>query len=513
MLIMTQYTKDQHMTTVMLSRVPPTEKVEVSSTTSSDGVFLVYRESLPLLAEAVGKILTDRGVSVIPVEMFSGEKIPKNSSVISFIDVDGSILTCRGEAYFKALQTVISHVSCMVWVAGDLSIHGESSIMKGVLRSIATENVLSKYAFIELDHNQYTSYLRAAELISHKLGELQTSPSAEAVDLESVLRGGVSYIERLFPEATLNQQFSLRNGYKSEVQELPMGQHKPLMARYRQPGLLSSLYFTIDPSFHEPLDDNSVEIKTAAIGLNMKDLAVATARFDLDKMSTEGAGIVTRVGPGVKSFKKGDRVFGMIPGNMGNYLRSPASLVTRIPEGLSFESAATMPVVYLTAIYAFQHLARLSAGESVLIQSATGGLGMAAIRVARLLGAEIYATLGTSQKRQVLIEEFGIPDHRIFTSRSTSAVGQILQATGQRGCDVILSSAGGDSMHEMWRCIAPLGRFIDVGRTDVLGGGRLGLEVFKRNATFSSFDLGLVYRQKPNLISKYVPPSINRNQL
>ncbi|KAI0508449.1 putative polyketide synthase [Xylaria bambusicola] len=495
------YTRNQHMTTAMLSKAIDT-KAEVASKQSSKDVYLVYRDSLPLLAEAVTGILKDVGVNIISVEMFSGAMIPKGSSIISLIDADGSILTCRDEAYFEALQAVVSQVSEMVWVASDLSIHGESAIMKGVLRSIATENVLSKYAFIELDHREYTPHSRAAELILHKLGELQASPVSEAVDLESVLRGGIFYIERLFPEATLNEQFNLRNGHQSEIEELPMSQYGPLMARYRQPGLLSSLYFSTDPSFKDPLDNNAIEIKTEAIGLNMKDLAVATAKFDLDKLSTEGAGIVTRVGSGVDSFKIGDRVFGMIPGNMGNYLRSPAALIARIPEGLSFESAASMPVVYLTAIYAFHHLARLSAGESVLIQSATGGLGMAAIRVALLLGAEIYATVGTPRKRKVLIEEFGIPDGRIFNSRDLSAVDEMLQATGQRGFDVILSSTGGDSMHEMWRCIAPLGRFIDVGRTDVLGGGRLGLEVFKRNATFSSFDLGLVYRQRPELIAR-----------
>lgn len=171
---------------------------------------------------------------------------------------------------------------------------------------------------------------------------------------------------------------------------------------------------------------------------------------------------------------------------------------------MSADGAASMPVVYLTSIYALEHLARLEKGESILIQSATGGLGMAAIQIAQHLGAEVYATVGTDDKRRVLIEEFGIPANRIFNSRRLSAVNDIMQATGQKGIDVILCSSAGDSMHETWRCVAPLGRFIDVGRTDVLGGGRLGLEVFKRNATFSSFDLGLIYRQKPSLISKYV---------
>jgi len=226
------------------------------------------------------------------------------------------------------------------------------------------------------------------------------------------------------------------------------------------------------------------------------------ARFDLDKYSTEAAGVVTHVGSNVTCFKPGDKVFGMIPGNMGNQLRSPASLISEIPIGMSAEGAASMPVAYLTSIYALGHLARLEKGESILVQSATGGLGMAAIQVAQHLGAEVYATVGNDDKRSVLVEKFGISPTRIFNSRRLSAVDEILQANDRKGMDVILCSSAGDLMHETWRCIAPLGRFIDVGRTDVLGGGRLELGVFKRNATFSSFDLGLIYRQKPSLISK-----------
>ena len=230
---------------------------------------------------------------------------------------------------------------------------------------------------------------------------------------------------------------------------------------------------------------------------------MATARFDLNELSTEAAGIVTRVGSAVKSLKGNDRVFGVIPGNMGNFLQSPASLVAKVPDRFSAEGAASMPVVYLTSIYALHHLAHLGKGESVLIQSATGGLGMAAIQLSQHLGAEIFATVGNAQKRRILIEEFGIPPSHIFDSRRIETVDEIMKATQRKGIDVILSAAGGDLMHEMWKCIAPLGRFIDVGRTDVLGGGRLGLEVFKRNATFSSFDIGLIYRQKPCMIQRY----------
>lgn len=196
-------------------------------------------------------------------------------------------------------------------------------------------------------------------------------------------------------------------------------------------------------------------------------------------------------------------MFGMIPGNMGNFMRSPASLVSHIPVGVSFIGAASMPVAYLTALYALRYLGHLAQGESILIQSATGGLGMAAIRIAQFLGAEIYATAGNDEKRRLLTDRFGIPAAHVFSSRELTTVEDIMQATGGAGVDVILSSSAGDMMHETWRCIAPLGRFIDVGRTDVLGGGKLGLDVFKRNAVFASFDIGVLYRQKPDMIERY----------
>ena len=166
-----------------------------------------------------------------------------------------------------------------------------------------------------------------------------------------------------------------------------------------------------------------------------------------------------------------------------------------------FDEAASMPVAFMTAIYGFNHLARLSTGETVLIQSATGGLGMAAMQLAKHLGAEIYATVGSADKVEMLEKEFDIPKNHIFNSRDLSTPSKILGATNGAGIDVILCSAAGEAMHETWRAIAPMGRFIEVGRTDVLGHGRLNMEVFKRNATFSSFDLGLINQQKPAKIA------------
>lgn len=179
-------------------------------------------------------------------------------------------------------------------------------------------------------------------------------------------------------------------------------------------------------------------------------------------------------------------------------------MVARVPTQVSAVQAATMPISYLTALYALTHVAQLSRGETVLIQYASGGLGIAALQVAQYLGADIYATVGSDEKRELLVKKFGIDPSRIFNSRHQSSLEEIMMASGRRGIDVILCSSPGDLMHETWRCIAPFGRFIEVGRTNVLGCSKLSMDVFKRNATFSSFDVTMLYEEKPALYRRYV---------
>ncbi|KID59729.1 Prosolanapyrone synthase [Metarhizium brunneum] len=192
---------------------------------------------------------------------------------------------------------------------------------------------------------------------------------------------------------------------------------------------------------------------------------------------------------------------------MGKYARSPAGAIAQVPDGKSLIHAASMLLSYTTSIYALHHLGRLRKGETVLIQSASGGLGIAAIYIAQYLGADIFATAGTEKNREMLVEEFGLSPTHVFGSRDAAAVKRVMQATKPNGIDVILGSAlGGDSLQEQWTCIAPQVRFINVSRFNALESSILALDVFKRNATFSSFDIDLLYRQTLSLIARYSSP-------
>lgn len=235
-------------------------------------VYVVFRDNdPPRLAEIIAGVLAKTGRNPILIDLLYSDQIPSDALVVSLVDLGGSTITCRDETYFKALKTLISQASGMVWVAADLLTPAESSIMKGMLRSIAAENVLSKYCFVEIDYSHYTSQARAAELILNKLDELHVSlSSGAAIEAETVLRGGFFYVERLLPEEGLNEEYRRRHRLEDDVQECAVGDQGPLKACYGQPGLLSSLYFSNDLEFSEALDDGWIELKTQAIGLNMK---------------------------------------------------------------------------------------------------------------------------------------------------------------------------------------------------------------------------------------------------
>lgn len=163
-------------------------------------------------------------------------------------------------------------------------------------------------------------------------------------------------------------------------------------------------------------------------------------------------------------------------------------------------SSIMMP--FLTAIYGLIYLAKLQPGESVLINSATGGVGLAAIQIAKMIGAEIFATVGTPEKKKFLIKEYGLQDDHVLSSKDASFAAEIMQTTGGRGVDVSLNSLVREQLRATWNCIGHHGRHIELGQTDILDQGILDMSPFKRGASFIAMDLVLVFEHKPDLVSQ-----------
>lgn len=153
---------------------------------------------------------------------------------------------------------------------------------------------------------------------------------------------------------------------------------------------------------------------------------------------------------------------------------------------------------------------RADQGQSILIHSAAGGVGIAAIQISQMLGAEIYCTVGNDEKVQYLTSTFGLPRNRIFHSRDDTFLTELRCQTDGRGVDVVLNSLSGELLHASWRCVAEFGKMIEIGKRDLLGNGKLAMRPFLDNRSYCCVDLGQILIKKFSLSNRYVTALVLR---
>jgi surfactin synthase thioesterase subunit/NADPH:quinone reductase-like Zn-dependent oxidoreductase/acyl carrier protein len=244
-----------------------------------------------------------------------------------------------------------------------------------------------------------------------------------------------------------------------------------------------------------------IVIEVAAAALNFRDVMKTLGMYpstqpDGDWLGDECAGRVIEVGAGVRDFARGDRVVAFAPAAFGRYAVTLAALASAIPPELDFTTAAALPVAYGTSWYALNELARLRAGERVLIHAATGGVGLAAVRVARKLGAEVFATAGSDEKRAYL-QSLGV--EAVYDSRSLDFVDAIRERTGGAGVNVVLNSLAGEALTATLSVVAPFGRFIEIGKKDIYANSPLPMRPLARNVAFFALDMDELLAQRPDV--------------
>lgn len=211
----------------------------------------------------------------------------------------------------------------------------------------------------------------------------------------------------------------------------------------------------------------------------------------------EFSGIVKSVGPGdVNGLQSGDRVVVMAPSYWSTMERVPAWCAHKMLPNEDFATMATIGVAYSTALYALKDRAYLRAGESIPIHSGAGSFGLAAISIAQKIGAVVYTTVGSPEKREFLEKELGVPSSNIFNSRDESFVADVKTATGGRGVHVVINSLTGDLMHASWGCVAKFGRFVEMGQRELADAGKLDTHKFLQNTTFTAFDYAALFHDE-----------------
>nr|AEH26521.1 polyketide synthase [uncultured Acidobacteria bacterium A11] len=251
-----------------------------------------------------------------------------------------------------------------------------------------------------------------------------------------------------------------------------------------------------------PLLRNQLEVRVIAAGLNFRDVLKALGRYPLDgdylTLGDECSGVVERVGEDVTEFRVGDEVICAGAPCFASHVITLEHLTMPKPAHLMFEEAATLPIAFLTAHYCLHDVAGLQAGETVLIHAAAGGVGLAAIQIARLAGARIIAT--ASSRKQGFVRLLGV--EHVLDSRSLEFAEQIRQITDGRGVDVILNSLAGEAIEKSLSILARYGRFVEIGKRDLYENRNLALGFFREGITFHSIDLSRVMADRPDLIRR-----------
>ncbi|KAH9986727.1 polyketide synthase dehydratase-domain-containing protein [Xylariaceae sp. FL0662B] len=274
-----------------------------------------------------------------------------------------------------------------------------------------------------------------------------------------------------------------------------------------KPGSMDTLHW-IDEALPSPPPADYVEIEARAVGLNFRDVLLARGVLEAPAtpsgripLGYEVAGTVRRVGADVTDLAPGDRVMALAHGCLATRTAVPAATAARIPDALSFAAGAGVPVCFGTVIHALVDLGRVERGQSVLVHSACGGVGLAALQLCAVLGAEVYATVGSARKVEYLERHFGVPRRRIFGSRDASFVEGVMRETGGRGVDLVLNSLSGELLHESWRCVAKFGVMIELGLRDSKGSGRLNMLPFAENRSYHGVNLS-EFRERPKWLRR-----------
>jgi NADPH:quinone reductase-like Zn-dependent oxidoreductase len=324
-------------------------------------------------------------------------------------------------------------------------------------------------------------------------------------------------IEQLTPEQKKKLLEKLRtkgvrnlntlNKKESEKKEFVFEQGKSYALKFSNPFNFSKTEF-IQHEIDEPLP-NMVQIKAEAASLNFRDLMIAMGMYPQTPetpsvMGSDFAGVVSKVGANVSKVKIGERVMAISLGSFKkdatidpnshfcNYMNVQEQQVFRMPENLSFIEAASIPTVFSTAYYALFNIARLQEKETILIHSATGGLGLASIALAKIKRCRIFATAGNEQKRE-LLHSMGID--LVMNSRTSNFAKEILDFTHGEGVDVVMNTLSGNSMLAGISTLNYFGRFLQIDKKDIAANNSIPLANFNKGLSYSAIDLGLLLRK------------------
>ncbi|KAI3334195.1 polyketide synthase-like protein [Ustulina deusta] len=424
-------------------------------------------------------------------------EISENVVCISLLEIEEPFFATLSQEDLNMLHSLTNTVKHIVWLTGANMLgapNPDLALVQGMSRALMVEQPSLRFTVMDVGSPEALY----SDLSNSCTALIRVLMSSENDDKEFILSDGLLYISRFEPNNNINSLFQRRIHREHTWEKLPLSVAQPARLSIGKVGLTDTIHFQQLCEPYVPPPQGYIDVQVKAVSLNAKDIYTMSGHVETrtGTSAIEFGGLVTAIGPGVTNVDVGDRVVVVTPNKFSTTERVPSWTAHKLLPNEEYGVMASLPTIYCAALYAIRDRAQLRGEESVLIHSGAGAFGIAAITIAQRAGAVVYTTTSSAEKRKYLVNNLGIPDTHIFNSRDDSFVAGLMAITRGRGVDVVVNALAGDLMHASWRCLAPFGRFIEVGKRELVDDGRLEMNVFARNTTFTAFDLTEMYFQE-----------------
>lgn len=371
----------------------------------------------------------------------------------------------------------------------------DTAFWPGFARCLRRERPDIRIITLEIEASGWTVPDKLVEVLPTVLQSpsLDLGVDSQAVENEFSEKNGQLFVPRAFHRSEVSEHVHAAR-HRASPQLLPfLDPSRTLTAELATPGLMETLRWT-DDGDSPAVGPDDIRFELRAASVNFKDVLIAAGQLDgITEMRNDCSGVVLEVGENMRNrFKTGDRVCALYSRSYTNYPVVHGDCCAVVPDTMSFEEAAALPIVSCTVYHSLVDKGQLSRGDTVLIHSAAGAVGQAAIILSQHLGAEVFVTVSSEAKRTFLHETYGVPYSHMFSSRTTEFYNGIKRLTSNRGVDVVLNSLSGEMFRTSCNLVAPFGRFVEIGRKDLMDDALMPMSFLLRNITFSYVELSLV---------------------